>query len=70
MFINKHYKTLPFAERWLAKEFRMGVVFGLQELVQTNKLRAHYILSEHKGEYVSQSEDTVIITEDGCEKLT
>ena len=36
-FINKNYKTLPFADRWLAKEFRMGIAFGLQELVQQGK---------------------------------
>ncbi len=69
-FVNKNYKTLPFAERWLAKEFQMGVLFGLQELIQAGKLRTHYVLSEQKGEYVAQSEETVIITEDGCEKLT
>jgi methionyl aminopeptidase len=69
-FVNKNYKTLPFAERWVAKEFRMGVLFGLQELIQTNKIRTHYVLAEQKGEYVAQSEETIIITEDGCEKLT
>ncbi|MFX1259276.1 MAG: type II methionyl aminopeptidase, partial [Promethearchaeota archaeon] len=69
-YINKNYKTLPFAGRWLAKEFRMGVVFGLQELVQQNKLKAHYVLAENKGVYVAQSEETIIITEEGFEQLT
>ncbi|MFX1502457.1 MAG: type II methionyl aminopeptidase [Promethearchaeota archaeon] len=69
-FINKHYKTLPFAERWLTKEFRLGVAFGLQELVQQAKLQAHYVLAEKKGVYVAQSEDTILITEDGFEQLT
>ncbi|MFX1391585.1 MAG: type II methionyl aminopeptidase [Promethearchaeota archaeon] len=69
-FVNKNYKTLPFAERWLAKEFRLGVAFGLQELVQQGKLQAHYVLSEKKGVYVAQSEETIIITEEGCEQLT
>jgi len=68
--INKNYKTLPFAERWLAKEFRMGVAFGLQELVQQNKLKAHYVLAENKGTFVAQSEETILITEDGFEQLT
>ncbi len=68
--INKKYKTLPFAERWLAKEFRMGVAFGLQELVQQNKLKAHYVLAENKGVFVAQSEETILITEDGFELLT
>ncbi|MFX0034940.1 MAG: type II methionyl aminopeptidase [Candidatus Hermodarchaeota archaeon] len=69
-YINKKYKTLPFAERWLAKKFRLGIAFGLQELVQQGKLHAHYVLAEKKGIYVAQSEDTIIITEDGYEKLT
>ena len=69
-FINKNYQSLPFAERWLAKEFRMGVAFGLQELVQQNKLKAHYVLAENKGAYVAQSEETILITADGFEQLT
>jgi methionyl aminopeptidase len=69
-FINKNYQSLPFAERWLAKEFRMGVAFGLQELVQQNKLKAHYVLAENKGVYVAQSEETILITDDGFEQLT
>ena len=68
--INKSYKTLPFAERWLAKDFRMGVGFGLQELIQQGKLHAHNVLAEKKGVYVAQSEETIIITEDGYRKLT
>lgn len=69
-FINKSFKTLPFAERWLAKEFRLGVAFGLQELVQQGKLQAHYVLAEKKGVYVAQSEETILITEEGCNQLT
>ncbi|TFF89992.1 MAG: type II methionyl aminopeptidase [Promethearchaeota archaeon] len=69
-FITKNYKTLPFAERWLAKEFQFGIAFGLEELVRTNKLKAHYVLSEEKGFFVSQTEQTVLVTEDGCRQLT
>jgi len=69
-YINKNFKTLPFAERWLAKDFRMGVIFGLQELVNTNKVKVHYVLAEEKGEFVAQSEETVLVTEEGYEQLT
>jgi methionyl aminopeptidase len=70
-FINKNYKTLPFAERWLANEFRMGVAFGLQELVQQGKLQAHFVLAEKKGAYVAQSEETILVNEDnGYEQIT
>ena len=68
--INKNYKTLPFAERWLAKDFRIGVMFGLQELVQQGKIHVHYVLAEQKGEFVAQSEQTILITEDGFKQLT
>lgn len=67
--IKQNYNTLPFAERWLAKDFR-GVLFGLQELVQTGKLQVHYVLSEKKDAYVAQTEETILITEDGYEQLT
>lgn len=69
-FINKNYKTLPFAERWLAKEFRLGVAFGLQELIQQGKLQAHNVLAEKKGVNVAQIEETILITEEGFEQLT
>ncbi len=69
-FIYKNYKTLPFAERWLANEFRLGVAFGLQELVQKGKLQAHYVLAEKKDANVAQIEETIFITEDGFEQLT
>ena len=68
--INKNYKTLPFAERWLANEFRIGVAFGLQELIQQGKLKVHYVLSEQKSTFVSQTEETIMITENGFEQLT
>ncbi len=69
-YINKNYQTLPFAERWLAKEFRMGISFGLQELIQQGKLQVHYVLSEQKGIFVAQTEETILITEDGYLQLT
>lgn len=69
-FVNKNYKTLPFAERWLAKEFRMGVDFGIHELVQQGKLQAHFVLAEKKGVFVAQSEETILVTEEGYEQLT
>ena len=69
-FIKKNYNTLPFAERWLANEFRIGVAFGLQELVQQGKLQAHYVLAEKKGVKVAQIEETIMVTETGFEQLT
>jgi methionine aminopeptidase len=48
----------------------MGIAFGLQELVQQGKIQAHYVLSEKKGIYVAQIEETVLVTENGIEQLT
>jgi len=69
-FIKKKYTTLPFAERWLANEFRFGVAFGLQELVQQGKLQGHFVLAEKKRVKVAQIEETIIVTEKGFEQLT
>jgi methionyl aminopeptidase len=69
-FINKKYKTLPFAERWLAEEFQIGVAFGLQELIRQGKIETHYVLSEEPNAYIAQTEQTVLVTEDGYEQLT
>ncbi|MBD3198131.1 MAG: type II methionyl aminopeptidase [Candidatus Lokiarchaeota archaeon] len=69
-YINRNFKTLPFAERWLGKEFQLGVAFGLQELVQQGKLNTHHVLSEKKDVFVAQSEDTVLVNEEGYEQLT
>jgi methionine aminopeptidase len=54
----------------LGDEFRIGVAFGLQELIHQGKITSHNVLSEKKGTFVAQSEDTILITEDGYEKLT
>jgi methionine aminopeptidase len=48
----------------------MGVAFGLQELIQQGKIQVHYVLAEKKGEFVAQSEETILITEDGFKQLT
>lgn len=69
-YIKKNFKTLPFAERWLADEFQIGVIFGLQELIQQGKLRTHYVLSEKKGIYIAQTEETILVTEEGFKQLT
>ncbi|NVM34715.1 MAG: type II methionyl aminopeptidase [Candidatus Lokiarchaeota archaeon] len=69
-FINKNYKTLPFADRWLAKEFRLGVAFGLQELIQQGKLQVHHVLAAKKSVNIAQIEESILITEDGFEQLT
>lgn len=58
------YKTLPFAKRWL--EGRVDL--GLKQLELAGVIRGYPILKD-RG-FVSQAEDTVIVTADGCEVIT
>ncbi|MBD3404927.1 MAG: type II methionyl aminopeptidase [Candidatus Lokiarchaeota archaeon] len=68
---RKNYGEFPFAERWLAKEMKHATLkMAERELKKNGALIAHHILAEEKEEFVSQSEHTVIITEDGHEKTT
>ncbi len=69
-FISKEYKTLPFCERQLIAELKTGISFGLQELKNSGKITQYPVLLERKGVYISQHEETVLITKDGCTQLT
>ncbi len=67
-----HYGMLPFAERWVMKEFQSKVMVsaGLKELLKNHFIRAYPVLRESNGGMVSQSEHTVYIGADGPEVLT
>ena len=68
---RKEYKEFPFAERWLAERMKHATLkMAIRELRQNGALIAHHILAEEKGEFVSQHEHTVIITEKGHEQTT
>lgn len=68
---RRSYREFPFAERWLAQEMKHATLkMAIRELQQNGALLAHHILAEEKGEFVSQSEHTVIVTEDGYEQTT
>ena len=69
--IQKDFKTLPFAERWLAKKIsKAGLKFAIRELTEKGVLRAYNVLSDKKGSLVSQAEHTLIVLKDGCEVIT
>jgi len=71
MIVEEEYKTLPFAERWLATRFSRGKLrFALRELISKGALRQYRVLSDRKGSYVAQAEETVIVTGSGCEVIT
>ena len=68
---RKEYKEFPFAKRWIAERMSPpSVEMAIKELVKNGALFGHSILAEEKGEFVSQHEHTVFITERGPEKTT
>jgi methionyl aminopeptidase len=68
-FLVREFKTLPFSRFQVFQEFPKGS-FGMLELIKTNKLEKHYVLSERKGFFVAQTEQTILVTKTGCQILT
>jgi len=70
-FIERSFRTLPFAERWLK-----GVVPKAQhreafrELLKSKALMGYPVFIEVSRKPVAQAEHTLLITDDGCEILT
>ncbi|MFH0954776.1 MAG: type II methionyl aminopeptidase [Candidatus Micrarchaeota archaeon] len=65
--IGKHWPSLPFAERQLAKETELSEFarkVGLRELSRNKILHAYPVLQEQKDAIVTQSEKTVLIDGD------
>ncbi|MHA1862610.1 MAG: type II methionyl aminopeptidase [Candidatus Thorarchaeota archaeon] len=68
---RKEYKEFPFAERWLAERMKHATLkMAIKELKKNGALFGHSILAEEKGEFVSQHEHTIIVTEKGHEQTT
>ncbi len=63
-YIWEKYKTLPFASRWIAKEFGAKSLQLLDKLVKDNILEDYHVLVEAGGARVSQFEHTVYVSED------
>ena len=70
--VIKNYGMLPFAERWVRKEFssKLLVSAALKELLQNHFLRGYPVLRDAGKGLVSQAEHTILVTADGCEVLT
>jgi len=71
-YIEENYKTLPFAERWLSREFKQKVLLGsaLRELALNGCIHQYPVLKEVKKGTVSQFEVTVVIEKDSARILT
>ncbi|KXB05167.1 hypothetical protein AKJ50_01660 [candidate division MSBL1 archaeon SCGC-AAA382A13] len=69
--IKNNYGNLPFAERWLTEDLSMiRLQITLRELLSSEALRPYYVLKEVDNGVVAQAEDTMIVTEEGCEVIT
>ncbi|MBS7619804.1 type II methionyl aminopeptidase [Candidatus Bathyarchaeota archaeon] len=69
--IQTRYRTLPFASRWIMREFPKSEAKGaLEELLRSKCIHAYPQLIEMKNRPVAQAEHTLIVTKDGCEVTT
>ncbi|MFP3950285.1 MAG: type II methionyl aminopeptidase [Candidatus Micrarchaeia archaeon] len=71
-YIISHYGMLPFAERWLAKEFKSRLLLknALKEMLRMQVIKGYPVLKEAGGGTVSQKEHTILVEEDGATVLT
>ena len=71
VFIERNFRTLPFAERWL-----IGVIpkqshnSAFKELLSSKSLVSYPIFVEASKKVVAQAEHTVYVKKNGCEILT
>ncbi|MFP3950937.1 MAG: type II methionyl aminopeptidase [Candidatus Bathyarchaeia archaeon] len=68
-FIQEEYRTLPFASRWVLKQFP-GQQDNFKELLDSRCIMSYPQLIERSRKKVAQAEHTVIVTADGCEVTT
>ena len=69
--IKQNYKTLPFAERWLEKDYsNLKINFSLRNLIRSNVIYPYNVLLDSEGGLVSQAENSLIVTSSGCEVYT
>jgi methionyl aminopeptidase len=70
-YIEKNFKTLPFAERWLTgimpKQHRQE---ALKELLSVKAVMGYPVFVEISRKPVAQAEHTVLVVKDGCVVLT
>ncbi len=67
--IYRDFRTLPFSERWCYRVDKKAP-FYLQKLMRRGIIMGYPILVEAAEGMVAQSENTVVVTEDGCEVTT
>ena len=67
----RSYEKMPFAKRWILKEFpSIKVALGLRILQQQGIIQSFPPLIEEAKGLVSQAEKTILVKKGGCEILT
>ena len=67
--IKGQFKTLPFAQRWVEKQYSNGGI-TLRKLMFLGLIKHYPQLIDAKKGIVTQKEHTVLINEEGCEVIT
>jgi len=63
-FVKDNYGYLPFASRWIVKEFGTRSILALNQLENEGVLHHYSVLTEEKGKVVSQAENSFLIERD------
>jgi len=69
-FILNEYYTLPFCSRWLVKKFGVRALFGLRQLEENGNLHHFSQLIETGKGKVAQTENTMIVDDNGVRITT
>ena len=67
--IERRFRTLPFAKRWLMKNNVLNE-FAFTHLLESKCLMAYPVFVEESGQWVAQFEHTVYIDKNGAVVLT
>lgn len=62
--IYKNFKTIPFAERWLAKIMPKDYKDYIKKMMKQKELSHFPVLKEHAGSIISQAEHTIMVLSD------
>jgi len=69
-FCANNYRTLPFAKRWLVKEFGFKVRLAIRELTMKKIFYEYHPLADKQGSFIAQKEHTLLVEHDSCKILT
>ncbi len=68
-FVQDNYGPLPFAQKWVERQFGPSARLGLYELARSGAIYQYPVLLESPGSTVAQFETTVYVDSDGAEPL-